>query len=154
MLGVGDTAPDFQLLDTFGAQKKLKDLVATKPALVAFFKVSCPVCQLTLPYLERLSKSDNMEFVAVSQDDLAATEKFRAQFGITFTTVLDEAKRGYPASNGFDIAYVPSIFLVGPDCEVSQAFSGFSRRDLEAIGKLAGIEPFEPSERVPEFKAG
>lgn len=154
MLGVGDTAPDFQLTDTFGTQKSLKDLIATKPALVALFKVSCPVCQYTFPFLERLSKSNNVEVIAISQDDLKATERFRAEFGVTFTTLLDESKKGYPVSNGFGIAHVPSLFLVQPDGEISIAGEGFSKRDLEAIGSIAGVEPFHPDERIPEFRAG
>lgn len=154
MLGVGDNAPDFQLDDTFGGQKALKDLIANKPALLAFYKVSCPVCQYTLPFLERLSKSDNVDVIAISQDDLKATEKFRAEFGVTFTTLLDPSKSGYPASNAYGIAHVPSLFLVQPDGEISMSGEGFSKRDLEAIGKMAGVEPFHPDERIPEFRAG
>lgn len=154
MLGVGDSAPQFQLEDTFGKQRTLQDYLAAKPALLAFFKSSCPVCQLTLPFLERLSKSDNLDVIAISQDSLETTERFRSEFGITFTTVLDQAERGYPVSNAFDIAHVPSLFLVEPDGQISLSVSGFSKKDLEAVGRLAGVAPFEAGERVPEFKAG
>jgi methylamine dehydrogenase accessory protein MauD len=154
MLGVGDSAPDFQLEDTFGKQRSLRDYLTTKPALLAFFKSSCPVCQLTFPFLERLSKSDNMEVIAISQDGLDTTERFRSDFEITFTTLLDQAERGYPVSNAFDVGYVPSLFLVEPDGQISLSVSGFSKKDLEAVGRLAGVEPFRPGERVPDFKAG
>jgi peroxiredoxin len=154
MLSIGDAAPDFELQDLAGIQKHLSDFVATKPAVVAFFKVTCPVCQLTFPYLERMSKSDNLEFVGVSQDDVDRTEEFRRELGITFPTLLDDPRMGYVASNRFDISNVPSIFLIEPDRGISMAFSGFSKRDLEQIGKLAGIAPFEPNDRVPDFKAG
>jgi peroxiredoxin len=154
MLGTGDSAPDFQLEDTFGKQRSLKDYLTTKPALLAFFKSNCPVCQLTFPFLERLSKSDNMELIAISQDNLATTEEFRSEFGITFTTVLDVAERGYAVSNAFDIGYVPSLFLVEPDQQISLSVSGFSKKDLETLGRMAGVEVFQPAESVPEFKAG
>ena len=154
MLGVGDSAPDFQLEDTFGKQRSLKEYLTAKPALLAFFKSSCPVCQLTFPFLERLTKSNNMEVIAISQDSLDTTEQFRAEFGITFTTVLDEAQRGYAVSNAFDIGYVPSLFLVEPDQQISLSVSGFSKKDLESLGRLAGVEVFQPGEKVPEFKAG
>ncbi len=154
MLGVGDTAPDFQLEDTFGKQTALRDLAATKPVLVALYKASCPVCQFTLPFLERLSKSDNIEVIAISQDDLKTTERFRAEFGITFPTLIDESRRGYPVSNAFGIDYVPSLFLIEPDGSISIAENGFSKRDLEAIGNMAGIAPFAPGEKIPDFKAG
>jgi peroxiredoxin len=154
MLSAGDQAPDFQLEDTLGRQQSLEDITAAKPALLAFFKISCPVCQLTLPVLERLSKSDNLEVVAISQDDLRGTEEFRSSYGVTFTTLLDRAKSGYPASNAFEIARVPSLFLIEPGGAISLAMEGFSKRDLEAVGRIAGIEPFRPDENVPEWKAG
>lgn len=154
MLRVGDQAPEFQLEDMLGTQQSLKDLTATKPVLLAFFKISCPVCQFTLPFLERLSKSDNVEFIAISQDDPAATEEFRKAFGVTFTTLLDPKKRGYPASNGFEISHVPSLFLVAPGGQIEMAVEGFSRHDLESLGNLAGLEPFRPDEKVPEWKSG
>lgn len=154
MLGVGDSAPDFQLEDTFGKERPLRDYLAAKPVLLGFFKSNCPVCQLTFPFLERLSKSDNMEVIAISQDGLDTTERFRSEFGITFTTLLDRAERGYPVSNAFDITHVPSLFLVEPEGEISLSVSGFSKKDLEAIGRMAGIETFRPGERVPDFKAG
>lgn len=154
MLGIGDTAPDFRLRDTLGREKTLPELTASKPALIAFFKISCPVCQYTFPFLERLAKSDNIEVVGVSQDDLESTGEFRNELGITFITLLDEKRKGYPASNGFAISHVPSLFLVEPGGGISLAGEGFSRRDLEAIGKIAGVKPFVNGENVPEFKAG
>jgi len=154
MLEAGDSAPDFDLKTVDGVTRRLKDLISTKPALVTFFKVGCPVCQMTLPFIERLSKSENLEFVAISQDDVNSTEAFCKRFGMTLPTLLDESGKGYPASNAFGITHVPSMFLIEPDQNISMAVSGFSKRDLEAVGKLAGIEPFEPGENVPEFKGG
>ena len=101
-----------------------------------------------------MSKSDNLEFIGVSQDDLDSTEEFRAEFGITFPTLLDDPRMGFLVSNRFDISNVPSVFLVEPDRGISMAFTGFSKRDLEEIGKLAGVAPFEPGDRAPDFKAG
>ena len=154
MLGVGDTAPDFHLKDVQGQEKALPDLIAAKPALIAFFKISCPVCQYTLPFLERLAKSDNIDVMGISQDDRESTEEFRRELGITFPTLLDESRRGYPASNGFGITHVPSLFLVEPGGGISLSGEGFSRRDLEAVGRIAGLEPFQPGEKIPDFKAG
>jgi peroxiredoxin len=154
MLSVGDSAPDFELQDVTGVQKRLSDFVSTKPAVVAFFKVTCPVCQLTFPFLERMSKSDNLEFVGISQDDVDATEEFRTEFGVTFPTVLDEARMGYLVSNQFGIATVPSVFVIEPDRSIGMAFTGFSKKDLEQIGELAGIAPFQSGDHVPDYKGG
>ncbi len=154
MLAVGDTVAPFQLQDIHGREKTLESFIATKPALITLFKVSCPVCQMTLPYLERISKSDTLEVIAISQDDLDATQAFRERFGVTFTTLLDESRKGYPVSNAFGITSVPSLFLVEPGGAIAMAGEGFSKRELESVGKLAGVEPFKPGENVPELKAG
>jgi peroxiredoxin len=132
----------------------LKEITATKAALVTLFKISCPICQLTLPFLERMAKTDNFEMIGISQDDAEATQQFRERYGLTFTTLLDEDHAGYPVSNAFGITHVPSMFLVEPDGQISMAVSGFSKKDIEAVGKLAGIDPFHPGEKVPDWKPG
>ena len=37
---------------------------------------------------------------------------------------------------------------------LSNVISGFSKRDLEALGKRVGVAAFRPDENVPEWKAG
>ena len=48
------------------------------PVVAAFFKVSCPVCQLAFPYVERIFKAykgpGKFTLVGVSQDDAADTQ--------------------------------------------------------------------------------
>lgn len=154
MLEPGGHAPSFQLSTLNGASLALKDVLAKGPALLAFFKVGCPVCQLTFPFLERVAGNDAMQIIGISQDDTKATQEFNQRFGVSFPTLLDESKKGYPVSNEFGISSVPSLFLVETDGSISKAFSGFSKRDLEEIGERTGVKPFRPDERVPEFKAG
>jgi peroxiredoxin len=154
MLATADKAPAFELEDTQRHMSSLKDLLQDGPVLAAFFKVSCPVCQYAFPFLERLSKSTNVQVIGISQDKADATEHFREEYGITFPTLIDPAKRGYAVSNDFGITHVPSMFLIQPDGEISMSWSGWSRRDMEALGTIAGVEPFGPNEDVPAWKAG
>src|SRR6476659_8735800 len=144
MLGIGDTAPEFSLLDLQGRTKSLRDFISNKPTLIALFKVSCPVCQFTFPFLQRLAKSDNLEVVGISQDDVEDTEDFRKAYGVTFTTLVDEPRKGYPVSNAYGITSVPSLFRVEPGGEISMAGAGFNKRELETLGRLAGVQPFQP----------
>ena len=154
MLEAGRSAPSFQLTSLEGGQKSLQDLLASRPTLLAFYKVSCPVCQLTFPYLERMAAGSDIQIVGISQDDESATRSFNQRFGVTFPTLLDASKEDYPASNAFAISSVPSLFLVEKDGQISKAFSGFSKRELEALGQRAGAQPFGPEDNVPEWKAG
>ena len=150
----GVDAPEFRLNTLSGGAKSLAELLAKGPALLAFYKVSCPVCQLTFPYLERLSKSEALQVVGISQDDQDATQGFNQRFGVTFPTLLDQSKEGYPASNGYGISTVPALFLVEPDGRISRAASGFSKREMEALGQRAGVTVFRPADNVPEWKSG
>src|SRR3954462_4275218 len=114
MLRVGDIAPDFTLVDVHGVEKTLDELLATDPIVLAFFKVSCPTCQLTMPFLERFYSQRQLIY-GVSQDDARATDAFSERFGLTLPMLLDESKRGFPVSNGFGITNVPSLFQVEKD---------------------------------------
>jgi len=154
MLDAGKHAAAFQLKTLRGSNESLDGILAKGPALLAFFKISCPVCQLAFPFLERLSASTALQVVGISQDDPASTEEFNRRFGVTFPMLLDAAKDGYQASNAYGITSVPSLFLVEPDGTISTAFNGFSKRDMTALGDRGGIQMFRPDENVPEWKAG
>jgi peroxiredoxin len=154
MLQAGAKTPAFELTDMNGGSQSLRAILQKGPALLAFFKSSCPVCQLTFPYLQRMSASTAVQVVGISQDDANTTNGFNRRFGVTFQTLLDQSKAGYPVSNEFGIATVPSIFLIEPDETISTAFSGFSKRDMQAVGERAGVQPFSPGENVPEMRPG
>jgi peroxiredoxin len=154
MIAEGQQAPEFELKTLEGGRQSLGQILKAGPALFAFYKISCPVCQLTAPYLERLSAGDKIQVIGVSQDDAASTQAFLERFGATFPTLLDEAAESYPASNAYGISSVPSLFLVEPDGRISKSFSGFSKRDLEDLGHRAGVPAFRPDEKVPDWKAG
>jgi peroxiredoxin len=154
MLAAGVRAPSFRLNVLNGEQTTLEEILAKGPAVLAFYKVSCPVCQLAFPYLDRLAASSTLQIIGISQDDDSATSSFNQRFGVNFPIMLDSSKEGYPASNAYGISTVPSLFLVEKDGQIGQAFSGFSKRDLEAIGERAGVMPFRPEDNVPEWKAG
>jgi peroxiredoxin len=140
MLSPGSKAPAVSLPDMAGTQHTLAG-----PVLLVFYKVSCPVCQMTLPFLDRLGR----QVIAISQDDPRATERFQKRFGGTMLTLFDRAEDGYPVSNAFGISHVPSLFLVEADGTISLATEGFVKGDLEAMGV-----PFRADEAVPAWKAG
>jgi peroxiredoxin len=96
----------------------------------------------------------SLQFIAISQDDAKSTKQFNTEFGVRFRTLLDEEDAGYQTSNAYGISYVPSMFLIEQDGRVSWADHGFSKRDLEDLGRRAGIAPFHDGDRVPEAKSG
>jgi peroxiredoxin len=150
MLAPGDTAPAFELADLRGGAAQLTELVSAGPVLLAFFKVTCPVCQMTFPFLERISAG--LKVYGISQDNARSTRQFNRECGVTFPTLLDAG--GYPASNAFQITHVPSMFLVETTGAISWSLSGFSRQELDSLGKKFGVAAFLTGEQVPEWKAG
>jgi peroxiredoxin len=150
-------APEFNLLTLAGERKTLADLLASGPVLLAFYKVTCPTCQLTFPFLQRLHAGagpGSPQVVAVSQDDAFATEQFNRRFGITFATLLDRREEQYPASNAYGITNVPSLFLVETDGRISQSVAGFEKATLLQFGERFGVPIFAAGERVPVFQPG
>ncbi|MBI3682731.1 MAG: TlpA family protein disulfide reductase [Acidobacteria bacterium] len=153
MLSAGK-APSFRLPDVDGRQRSLEQILSEGPAVLAFFKVSCPVCQYTFPFLERINHNSKLRLYGVSQDGSEATKEFMSEFGISFPALIDEKRLGYPASNGFSITHVPSIFQVERDGSISHAWDGFSQADMQALGDRAGVPVFASGEQVPEYKPG
>src|ERR1700685_4342116 len=121
----GNIAPGFSLQGLDGREYSLRLLMQKGPVVAAFFKVSCPVCQFTFPFLERLHKrygGDGVTILGISQDDAKATKTFASEFGVTFPMVLDA--KGYPASNAYGLTNVPTIFLIGTDGAVKVTCMG------------------------------
>ena len=152
MLEAGARAPEFKLQSLTGETVTLHNLLPAAPVLLAFFKVTCPVCQLMFPFLDRLSAG--LRVYGISQDDSGDTADFNGEFGVTFPTLLDTEESGYPASNAYGLSYVPSLFLVEPDGRISLTLTGFEKKGMEELGRRFGKEPFEPDEYVPEWKSG
>jgi peroxiredoxin len=154
LLEPGARVSDFRLPLLDGGEASLKDILANGSALLAFFKISCPVCQLTVPHLERISSSSKLAVYGVSQNSAADTRGFNRRLGITFPTMLDSSQSGYQVSNAFGISYVPTLFLVGTGGVVERVTEGWLKAEIRKLGELAGADPFEADVSVPESKAG
>jgi peroxiredoxin len=154
MLSKGGKAPNFSLLNADGAESTLESVLSKGRVLLAFFKISCPTCQLALPFIERLYQSGQIAVVGISQDDAADTKEFSDRFGLTFPMLLDSPKAKYPASNAFKITNVPSLFLVSEGRVIDWTLQGFSRRALEELGAELHAPVFRIGDQVPELKPG
>jgi peroxiredoxin len=166
-VGPGKKAPQTTFTDTSGRTLKLKDLLASSgslPVLLAFFKVSCPTCQLTWPYLQRVNQlygGKGVRVFGVCQNDAGAAKHFYGEFGgATFDALVDRAP-AFVASNAFGVVAVPHLALVSQDGTVRQVFAGWSRKEMEELGRsvasAAGlpVRPVvPPDDPVKDFQAG
>ena len=162
-LNSGTLAPDFTLAGMDGKQFSLKDALARGPVLAAFFKISCPVCQFALPYIERVFRAygnRNISIVGISQNDKKDTVAFIKEYGITFPVLLDDT-RSYLVSNAYGLTNVPSFFWIAQEGEIELSSVGWMKKDIDEINRRAaeitgdGLKPvFRAGEDVPDFRAG
>ncbi len=162
-LKAGAVAPDFSLPTTDGRKFSLAEARQRGPVVLAFFKVTCPVCQFALPYLERIHKAygnGRLTVLGVSQNSVKETLAFMREYGIGFPVALDDTKR-YPASNQYGLTNVPTVFLISPDGKIRLSSVGWVRSEIEetnrSLAQAAATAPgsiFKPGEDVPDFKAG
>jgi peroxiredoxin len=158
----GNRAPGFSLRALDGKEYSLADLLERGPVVAAFFKISCPVCQFTFPFLERLYQrygGNDVTFLGISQDDARATKEFAKEYGATFPMAPDE--KGYPVSNAYGLTNVPTIFMIGADGTAKVSCTGFDKKALETIAselaqqKKISLAPlFRSNEAVPDQKPG
>ena len=161
-LAPGKAAPEISLHDMEGKPFSLRDALQRGPAVLAFFKTTCPVCQYAMPFVERLFRAhqDHARIVGVSQHPKKETAQFRREYGITVPILLDEPD-SYPASNAYGLTNVPTIFLVAPDGRIEISSVGWNKKDLEEINRrlarAASVPPpavFHRGEDVVDYKAG
>jgi peroxiredoxin len=159
----GKHAPSFSLPLMSGGSFSLADALKKGPVVLAFFKISCPVCQFAFPYLERIykaSRAKNASIIGVSQNSKAETAAFVREYKITFPIALDDT-RNYPASNAYGLTNVPTIFYLAKDGEIEISSVGWSREDIEQVARKIGetkpaasIEVIRAGEEVPAFRGG
>ena len=164
-LEAGVRAPEINLSFLDGRKFSLAETLKDGPVVLAFFKVSCPVCQFAFPYLERIFKvygqNGKFTFVGVSQDNAKDTQAFNRECGVTFSVLLDEKEKKYPVSNAYGLTNVPTVFMISPEGEIVFSSVSWSREEMQQLAdrlaELNAASPaqiFPPAEKVPEFKPG
>ncbi len=146
-----------------GSRFSLQAALQQGPVLAAFFKVSCPVCQYTFPFLERMYKAHGntkITIIGISQNDQRDTRAFLKEYGVTFPTLLDDPN-GYAVSNAYGLTNVPTLFLIGQDGTIEISSVGWVKQEVENINrKLAAARQtalppiFQPGEDIAAFRAG
>jgi peroxiredoxin len=166
-LPAGTKAPDFSLPAVFsdkdGGKFSLQAALKQGPVLAAFFKVSCPVCQYTFPYLERMHKAHGdkkITIVGISQDNQRDTAAFLKEYGVTFRTLLDDPN-GYAVSNAYGLTNVPTLFMIGQDGQIEITSVGWVKQEVEDVNrKLAAAQQttlppiFQPADDVYDYRPG
>ena|SRR5258708_5836011 len=160
-IDTGTKAPAFTWPAIDGKTYSLESALADGPMLVAFFKVSCPTCQFTFPYLERIAKHFGRVW-GVSQDNDRSTREFAKHYGVTFPLLLEDTD-DYPTSDAYGLTHVPSIFLIAKTGEIIASCVGWDKQEIVSMmtklesltgTRSAGFSLFRSGEDIPKFKSG
>ena len=164
VLSVGAQAPDFTLTGIDGKQYSLSAALEQGPLLAVFIQTACPICDLTMPYLNRLTEAyggQSWQLWVISQNDQEASRRYAQRFGASFPLVVDDPADGWTVSCAYDPPATPTLFLIGPDGRVQFSGQGFNKADLNAIGERIaghlGVQPAvvaEPNDGNPDFRPG
>ncbi len=142
MLQVSDRAPDFTLCDV---DEKTHALNANQSplTLAIFFKTSCPTCHYAWPFYQRLHEAyadAGLRVLAISQHDAERTRAYRDQYHATFPHLLDE---GFPVSQVYDPAFVPTGFLIDAHGDIIETFESWNSKRLnefsERVARRLGV---------------
>jgi peroxiredoxin len=151
-LKAGDRAPDFRLPDARGGYIRLKDLLATGPVVLSFYRGGwCPYCNLELRALQRaLPEITRLgaTLVAVSpltpDESLSTAEKNALAFPVLSDAGSATAKasgiaydlaeelrpvytrfgHAFPDKNGDEswVLPIPATYVIGTDGTIAMAF--------------------------------
>jgi peroxiredoxin len=157
---VGEVVPDFTLPDyTHSTQYHLAEAMKQGPALVTFFKRSCAVSRMTLPFVERLHRQyPAVQVLGISQDDQDDTAFIVSESKLSFPVLLDT---DWQVSIAYDLVTVPTILLLDTNGTVRSLNYGWQKVSMETLGvdvaHSVGAEPvplFSDADKVPAFKPG
>ena len=163
-LQAGSMAPDFTLTATDGGSIHLLELLQHGPVVLAFFKVSCPVCQFAFPYYERLAQAHNhtgVTVLGICQNSEGEAVAFAGEYGVTFALAIDNDSNGYAVSNAYGLTNVPTIFYITQSGEIEVSSVGWSKAELDDVnvrlstrGEAQASSLWRDGEEVPVFRAG
>ena len=139
--GVGDVAPDFTLPGTDGREWSLSEFRG-RPVLLVFYPGDgTPVCTEQLKeYNAGLAQLDGLgaQVLALSPQDVASHERFRAEHGFRFPLLADTDKAVGEAYSilgplGF---YRRSLFVVDPAGVIRYAHRAVTNATFQHLDRL------------------
>lgn len=124
VLGVGDEAPDFTLVDLNGEEHRLSDYKG-QGVFLNFWGTWCKPCAKEMPAMDRqyeVYKDQGVQILAVNiAQSNFEVERFADQYGLDFPIVIDKTKSVMEAYN---IDPLPTTLLINPEGEIEKIVRG------------------------------
>lgn len=108
------------------------------PVALVFYKVTCPVCQMAAPKVDRFERAYPGRIVGIGQDPQEELDAFADEFGMRIPVLSDPPP--YEASDAYEIEAVPTLFLVGEEGTILEAVGAWDRDGYNRVSeRLAGL---------------
>jgi peroxiredoxin len=147
----GAGAPSIHLADT-ATGESVADPWRAGPVVLAFFKVTCPVCQMAAPKVQALADA-GVRVVGVGEDPPAELQSYAGRYGQKVTTLTEAAP--YATSDAYGIDTVPTLFLVDSDGTVRDTVVSWDRDAWNRLAAAAGAPPVsDENDGLPAFRPG
>jgi peroxiredoxin len=147
----GAGAPSIDLPDAITGES-IADPWRDGPVVLAFFKTTCPVCQMAAPKVQALADA-GMRVVAVGEDPPPAIQSYADRHGQKVPTVSEPAP--FPVSDAYGIDTVPTLFLVDEHGTVRDAVASWDRDGWNRLAQAAGAPPVsDETDGLPPFRPG
>ena len=123
-----------------------------------FYKVTCPVCQMTGPIAQRLEAAYPGTVAGIGQDPDQKLDTFAAEYGWQFDSHSDAPP--YDVSEAYGIRVVPTVVVV-KDGKVDDLVESWDRDGYERVNarlaELTGRDPVAlvtAADDLPSFRPG
>lgn len=128
-------------------ERSIAQALATGPVLLGIYKSSCAASKVMMPVLQRIDARhhvDGLTTLGVAQDSANITRSFARRYGIDYPILIESPD--YPISNGFQIGYTPTVFVLRQNGEIAYTTMGFLRGQVDEIeSTVAGELKTEPA---------
>ena len=140
VLGIGDQAPDFTLVDLNGEEHRLSDYKG-QGVFLNFWGTWCKPCAKEMPAMDRqyeIYKEQGVQILAVNiaQSDFEVGQ-FARQYGLDFPIVIDKTKS---VMETYNIKPLPTTLLINPDGKIEQIVRG-EMTEQDIAGFMEQIRP-------------
>ncbi len=150
-LKAGDRAPSFYLPDAT-TDETVSNPWQDGPVVLAFFKVTCPVCQMVAPMVQALADA-GVRVVAIGEDPSPKLRAYADRYGQKVPTVSEPPP--YRVSTAYGVSAVPTVFLVDEEGVIKEAVGSWDRERWNRLAAAAGARPIShEGDGLPSFRPG
>ena len=123
--GLGQPAPDFSLLESYGGRVDLASYRG-RPVLLVFWTTSCGICQHELPVLNQMGPQFASKGISVVAIHLGGSDAARDYMAANHLDLTSAADPDGEVGRAYHVVGVPKLVLIGSDGRVKRAASGWT----------------------------